>query len=313
MKNKIYFAGKIGFNDWRHDIVGMGLRNAGQWNRDVWQSDGPDYINLDNGDIYCGPFFVSDDHGCGHGPNSHGTGNENTNCFTPPSRKEVFNRCIKQISESDYVFCWLSSKEAYGTLFELGVAFEKKKKIFLAIDESLRKTDDKSLKEANDFWFSRIGCWYTEYYNNHYEAWNKFLELTNPNFESEKKDFDKLMSTLKEYEKDDYIELAKRQPMSKVITYFKRNKDHVNYLKEMYDGKCQVKNCGYTFKKSNGDNYCETHHLLELFKYRIDDPKVMVCVCPNHHKLLHFGTDEEKSKLEFEYKDEHLKLLEVYK
>ena len=298
MNKKIYFAGKIGRLDWRHDIA-LGLY------RTDYNSFGAEEILPLDDNWYVGPFFISCDHSCGHGENTHGVGNKETTCFESPPRKEVFNKCINQITQCDYVFCWLDSNEAYGTLFELGVAYEKGKNIFLAIDEKF--------KNVNDFWFSKEGCWRSGYFNNHQEAWNIFLEQINPNFESEKKEFDELMNNLKEFEKDDYIELAKRQPMSKVIAYFKRNRANVGYLKQMYDGKCQIINCGYTFKKENGENYCETHHLLELFKYRLDDPKVMVCVCPNHHMLLHFGTDEEKSKIQFEYKEEHLKILEETK
>lgn len=167
-KKKIYFAGKIECNDWRHSIV-PGLRGGGYWNRRIWNmDDNKEILQLDD-DWYVGPFFISDDHRCGHGKNTHGVGNEENVCFQGPKRKHVFDKCIEQISVCDYIFCWLDSKEAYGTLFELGVAFEKKKRIFLAIDEKLKGSDD--------FWFTKQSCWYTAYFDNHNDAWKQFQKM----------------------------------------------------------------------------------------------------------------------------------------
>lgn len=123
--------------------------------------------------------------------------------------------------------------------------------------------------------------------------------------EEELKETNSFIKTLTLQEKEDFEELTKREPMSKVITFFKRNKKIVEELKKLYNGKCQVKGCQFTFKKENGENFCETHHLHSLHNNGEDDIKNMVCICPNHHELLHYGAEDEKEKIVFEYKKEH--------
>ena len=58
---RVYLAGKISKNDWRHQLI-AGLRNHS------WE-DGP---LTQSGFTYVGPFFISCDHGGFHGPNTHG-------------------------------------------------------------------------------------------------------------------------------------------------------------------------------------------------------------------------------------------------
>ena len=71
-KPVVYLAGKIAKHDWREQIVFLrdGV-DAANPERDLFNPelaiDCPDFI-------YGGPFFVSCDHGCGHGAGMHGTG-----------------------------------------------------------------------------------------------------------------------------------------------------------------------------------------------------------------------------------------------
>lgn len=298
---KIYFAGKIGKGDWRHKII-SNLRCFDYWG--IYNEDEKGKLPKLPNFTYAGPFFVSDDHGCGHGCNSHGCGNEETTCFDAVPRTEVVKGCLNQINEADIIFCWLDNLDAYGTLFELGYAYSKNKRIFLAIDEKIKSTCD-------DFWFIKEAStlnWYStyNYYNNIEIAWEDFIRpITN----EDKTTFYKSLSELKDLEREDYISMLKREPMSKVIRFFKRNQEIVKILKELYNSQCQVKGCQFTFEKENGENYCETHHLQTLENNGDDEIKNMVCVCPNHHKILHYGAEIEKNKLIFDYKKEHYDLL----
>lgn len=79
---RIYLAGKIKKNGWRHDLV-PGLRDAygidqwtGYWrggrdNPTAMPESWPE-LQMPNGLLYVGPFFVSDDHGCFHSDGRHG-------------------------------------------------------------------------------------------------------------------------------------------------------------------------------------------------------------------------------------------------
>ena len=112
------------------------------------------------------------------------------------------------------------------------------------------------------------------------------------------------IKTLTSQDKEDFEELTKREPMSKVIKFFKRNQKIVKRLKELYNNQCQI--CGFTFKKDNGENYSETHHLVLLKNNGADNIKNLVVVCPNCHKKLHYAT---KEKYDIKYKEEHYKIL----
>ena len=72
----------------------------------------------------------------------------------------------------------------------------------------------------------------------------------------------------------------------------KRNKKIINDLKKKKNFSCQV--CGFSFQKKKGGNYCEGAHILQLSKSKIDTEENMLILCPNHHKMLDFGTDTDK-------------------
>lgn len=305
-------AGKIEQNGWRHNLVPH-LRSY-------------DFSNIKSSELifdkylYTGPFFIGCDHGCSHGNSTHGcgVGGEVICNEYNPSGKEVYDSCIKQIDQCDYVFCWLDSLDAYGTYFELGIAREKGKKIFLAIsDKIFPDTINKNGSAGQDLWFIRQGCGFESDQCGHHhvfvnvkQAWDFFEEwVDNPITEKDKNEFEEDIKRKFKTGENDYRDLLLVMPMSKVIRYFKRDQNIVFYLKKLYNSKCQVKDCGYTFKKQDGKNYCETHHLIPLGKNGDDDIKNMICVCPNHHRFLHYGKREEIKGMEFIYKKEHEDLI----
>jgi hypothetical protein len=128
-KPRIYFAGKIGKNDWRHDIV-PGLRGAAldPDNADPETDPFNPHLQIDcRSYVYCGPFFVSCDHGCAHGPNTHGVGNggcivgfDDQTSYQLHSK--VFAINALRLRSADLVFAYLESATAYGSLIELGMA-----------------------------------------------------------------------------------------------------------------------------------------------------------------------------------------------
>lgn len=144
---KVYLAGKIAKNDWRHSIVD-GLRSAvhigsaSHW--PVLQSaifDEHDYV---------GPFFTSCDHGCFHGPGSHGVGVGGPSggcCVNPISPHAVASLCLGAVSNCDLFFAWFDEDcgSAYGTLLELGWALAMEKLVVIGVH---RKAD------TSDLWFA---------------------------------------------------------------------------------------------------------------------------------------------------------------
>lgn len=154
---KFYFAGKIGVSDWRHHIVD-GLRNA-EWGDDVDSSSpwGELPRAIFKTHDYVGPYFISDDHGCGHGPEQHGQALDGSLCISnddlPQVRREwVFKKCLHAIHKADVVFAWLDECSVYGSLFELGYAHSLGKEVWVALPSPEYRTDSSRLRR--ELWFA---------------------------------------------------------------------------------------------------------------------------------------------------------------
>jgi hypothetical protein len=143
---KIYLAGKVDKNDWRHDIVD-GLSDL--CNNNFYNNPDQEWPIIEDAFIpgysYSGPYFIGCDHGCSHGENTHGYGPgcggsdfyDEVKCRGDGQRRShIATQCKKAITRSDYIFAWIDDLTAFGTLFELGYASALNKRIFLALDES---------------------------------------------------------------------------------------------------------------------------------------------------------------------------------
>lgn len=142
-KPLVYFAGKIGKNDWRHDLV-PGLRNA-------LFEDGPFDVGAY---AYNGPFFISCDHGCNHGPNTHGAlphwGDTAQACFepdghAPPDKREVARRALEGVRTANLLFAYVEALNAVGTMVEIGVAIQLSIPVVLCVTKSV---------DANELWLA---------------------------------------------------------------------------------------------------------------------------------------------------------------
>jgi hypothetical protein len=130
MKPRVYMAGKIEANDWRHALVGgQRLRNAVVYHKgDPFAPE----LALDCGEwIYCGPFFVACDHSCSHA-GIHGVGPAYGGCehelVTKLSHAGVLHQRVFAVNKmrlgfADLVFAYLESSDCYGTLIEQFGAF----------------------------------------------------------------------------------------------------------------------------------------------------------------------------------------------
>ncbi len=141
MKPRIYLAGKIAKNDWRHTLVPE-LRTEHWHDRSVIVMDRFDYV---------GPFFISDDHGCAHGRNKHGVLDACPTSEEDPvyDRNEIFEKCIRGIERCDLVFAYITSHDAFGTFFEIGLAHKAGKRIVLCFASNIN---------IADFWFLAQGA-----------------------------------------------------------------------------------------------------------------------------------------------------------
>ena len=104
--------------------------------------------------VYVGPFFISCDHGCGHGAGSHGAG---VTCEEEGYRhgddggrrdSQVFAKSYAGIKACDLFIAWADEcfSSAYGTMTELGMAYAYGTTIVLI---------SRPLVTLNDQWFPR--------------------------------------------------------------------------------------------------------------------------------------------------------------
>lgn len=75
-----------------------------------------------------------------------------------------------------------------------------------------------------------------------------------------------------------------------ISTLVRRNSKIAKKLKILYNGECQI--CGFTFKKKDGENYAETHHLIPLGDSGSDSISNIVILCPNCHSQLTYASVE---------------------
>jgi hypothetical protein len=138
----VYCAGKIGKNDWRHklfpDLRGTLSSGFKEFN----------HLPAPRGRFaYAGPFFVSCDHGCCHGPNEHGVAAASgTPCGVGFNRANVIKLCCEWLKGADAMFVWLDDPTAYGTLTEIGMAKAWLIPTFVATPLTMLSTTD-------DLWF----------------------------------------------------------------------------------------------------------------------------------------------------------------
>lgn len=165
---KVYLAGKIAKNDWRHQIFSDLDRAEFHHEKGKIQTQ-----LITDGFHYNGPFFLSCDHGCYHGDGNHGRGVYYEGCGEDgDSQSTTLKKCLNWIQNSDAIFVWLDAKDAYGTISEIGYANSLKKPIFLAIDKKFEKT-----YFAKDTWFVQSMCNQVVFSSSFKEAWKEFVKI----------------------------------------------------------------------------------------------------------------------------------------
>jgi hypothetical protein len=122
---RIYFAGKIAKHGWRERVCGDPCRASAY---DTAFLLDPDTTVECAGFDYGGPFFVSCDHGCAHGPASHGAGltyctdDDITSSAVQNRRRDIWRVNRERIRLADVVFAYVDEADCFGTFIELGFA-----------------------------------------------------------------------------------------------------------------------------------------------------------------------------------------------
>ena len=90
---------------------------------------------------------------------------------------------------------------------------------------------------------------------------------------------------------------------NKSITQFKTDPKLKKRVFEENNYKCEIDDNHKTFKKDSGDIYMEGHHLIPM-KGQKDFPEVnidrtenIVCICPNCHRMAHYGNKDTRKKI----------------
>ncbi len=290
----VYLAGKVRGTKW--DIV-KGIKNAE---------------------------FISSD-GSNHSEHEWGWAH---NIFNSESmRDDLKERCLYEIDRCDFLIAWLDTSDSYGSIAEIAYASSIGKKCFVFVKE----LEHIKTEEGED---TGISCLYDAYwFISHFpnvETLELDVETTkeiiNIICERNQRRISKMfvkgfsstiildevtekgknfIQALNKAERKDFEQLEKTQiSITKIISVIKRNRLLVTLLKELYDNKCQI--CNFTFKKDNGKNYSETHHVIPLGDEGSDVVENMIVVCPNCHKKLQYAKNE---KYDIKYKKEHYNLL----
>ncbi len=98
--------------------------------------------------IYSGPFFISDDHGCAHGPTDHGAAIIGNACIgkfgrtLAERRSRIFTTNMARLARADWVFAYIERSDCYGTLVELGAPHARYTPIAIGLSPELRGQDE---------------------------------------------------------------------------------------------------------------------------------------------------------------------------
>jgi hypothetical protein len=182
IKPTIYFAGKIAKGNWRAKILGD---RVGSWNDSYEHMDclfdpEADLREDRSGFYYGGPFFISCDHGCAHGPGGHAASGS---CYDGGgygkllgTRAKIWTANRRLIERADYVFAYIDETDCFGTLIELGYAAALKKSLWVAFGRSL------PFESFDDMWMAREcgeSGWFRPWYGNVGEPHEVFATFLN--------------------------------------------------------------------------------------------------------------------------------------
>ncbi len=88
---------------------------------------------------------------------------------------------------------------------------------------------------------------------------------------------------------DDFASDSVPEKKQVLVNVLKRDQKIVGALKALYKGNCQLTGDKFVFKKTDGQIYCEAHHLLSLGSGGEDSPYNLIIVSPLIHRMFHYA------------------------
>lgn len=88
------------------------------------------------------------------------------------------------------------------------------------------------------------------------------------------------------------IPSGNRQPKTVIrsVVEYERDPRVVAYARARAAGRCEVPSCTYEpFMTTGAQAYFEVHHIVPLHEAGPDTPDNVACICPRHHREIHFG------------------------
>lgn len=137
---RVYLAGSISKNCWRHTFI-PGLRGVL-----VDRQGSPQPIDCGNF-IYVGPFFVACDHGCSHGPATHGVTGDGCGSSDAWTREEIYRRNNAAIQSADALIAYITRYDCIGTVWEIAFAQDRGIPTYLVFAPEI---------DTNEFWVPRM-------------------------------------------------------------------------------------------------------------------------------------------------------------
>jgi predicted HNH restriction endonuclease len=122
----------------------------------------------------------------------------------------------------------------------------------------------------------------------------EMIEQEYPSLEQETQDIEEVQTEF-DQRKQEILEDNEDLKNEKEIVVSQRVKRYqkiVRDLKDKYENKCQIEDCGFTFEQKNGNLYSEGHHLVPLSEDGPQSYSNVVILCPNHHRMFHYAKVE---------------------
>ena len=149
-----------------------------------------------------------------------------------------------------------------------------------------------------------------------FKAFGTEWSFTDENSESQEEDFSSVYTEEEEIGLVDFTEEIKRYSESDELP---RNMNYRKIAIEREKYTCELCDTRHTFRDTKGEEYFEGHHLImyntsvqRRFKYCLDYPENIICLCPNCHKKIHNSNKEDTLKMVSDLMIKHSCLIKLF-
>lgn len=113
--------------------------------------------------------------------------------------------------------------------------------------------------------------------------------------ETKRKEKQSLLELIRRRSKEN----QKRPPRASRVKGTRLQRDHGLYaaVKQFHNFRCQVYGCNFTFRKNNGEYYCETAHIKPFSSSKDDTAENLLVLCANCHRMLDQGDKKTRKRI----------------